>query len=410
MRYHLMHKNIPVLELTIQDETAAITKVGAVTSPEHLPVGVPSSSLLSDLNHWWQRRSIPASRSGLREAMDSLNISAPQTLLTKCLGLSLSDQYWIRPIQENISWENVNFFQNPFSRDVGDILFGGKADSQDMDLMSPDNTSDGWLKKRWTILEGKRCLIKGGSGVTRQEPYNEVLASWIMEQLQIPHVSYRMLNENGTPYSVCEDFITPDTELVSAWYVMQTQKKENHVSLHQHYLNCCEGLGIPDVKESVDQMLALDYLIVNEDRHLNNFGVIRNADTLEYVGAAPIFDSGTSLWFDQPMPLIQARGKMPSKPFRSSHEDQIKLVTDFSWLDFSALKGADDVLRELTKDSVFVDEARCDKLCHALLRRVEMLEQIALQSKVTEFFSENELDLKDDFAFSGNDDSPEITM
>lgn len=192
--------------------------MGALTSPEHLPVGVSRSSLLSDLNHWWQRRSIPASRSGLREAMGSLNISAPQTLLTKCLGLSLSDQYWVRPVQENVSWESVNFFQNPFSRDVGDILFGGKADSKDMNLMSPDNTSDGWLKKRWSILDGKRCLIKGGSGTTRQEPYNEVLASWIMEQLQIPHVSYRMLNENGTPYSVCEDFITPDTELVSAWY------------------------------------------------------------------------------------------------------------------------------------------------------------------------------------------------
>lgn len=124
----------------------------------------------------------PRSRSWLREAMDSLNISAPQTLLTKCLGLSLSDQYWVRPVQENVSWESVNFFQSPFSRDVGDILFGGKADSKDMDLMSPDNTSDGWLKKRWSILDGKRCLIKGGSGTTRQEPYNEVLASWIMEQ------------------------------------------------------------------------------------------------------------------------------------------------------------------------------------------------------------------------------------
>ncbi len=34
-------------------------------------------------------------------------------------------------------------------------------------------------------------------------------------------------------------------------------------------------------------MIVLDYLIANEDRHLNNFGVIRNAETLEWLGFAP---------------------------------------------------------------------------------------------------------------------------
>ena len=39
-------------------------------------------------------------------------------------------------------------------------------------------------------------------------------------------------------------------------------------------------------------MLVLDYLIVNEDRHLNNFGLIRNAVTPEWIGAAPLYDNG----------------------------------------------------------------------------------------------------------------------
>lgn len=37
-------------------------------------------------------------------------------------------------------------------------------------------------------MNGKRCLIKGGSGATWQEPYNEVIASRIMERLHIPLV------------------------------------------------------------------------------------------------------------------------------------------------------------------------------------------------------------------------------
>ena len=57
-------------------------------------------------------------------------------------------------------------------------------------------------------------------------------------------------------------------------------------------------------------MIVLDYLIVNEDRHQNNFGVVRNAETLEYLGAAPIYDSGTSLWFDKPPAWWEAAGHL----------------------------------------------------------------------------------------------------
>lgn len=39
--------------------------------------------------------------------------------------------------------------------------------------MSPDNATDGWLKKKWEIINGKRFLIKGGN----QEPLNEVIAT-----------------------------------------------------------------------------------------------------------------------------------------------------------------------------------------------------------------------------------------
>ena len=102
--------------------------------------------------------------------------------------------------------------------------------------MSPDNTSDGWLRKKWVILDGKRCLVKGGSGANRQEPYNEVIASRIMERLGIPHVEYTLHMMDGQPYSVCEDFVTPETEYISAWYLLHTKAKPNHISLYQHYL------------------------------------------------------------------------------------------------------------------------------------------------------------------------------
>ena len=36
--------------------------------------------------------------------------------------------------------------------------------------------------------------------------------------------------------------------------VMQTEKKPNHISVYQHYVNCCEKLGIPKIKESLDDI------------------------------------------------------------------------------------------------------------------------------------------------------------
>lgn len=403
-QYIFMHKDIPVAEFGLDSVTGAIVSIGQVYEPRHVPVGIPVRKGSVDrgaLNEWWRGRSIPASRSGIREALRELRISDSRILAEKCLGLSLSDQYWICPVDSGISWRQVNFFENPFSEDVGNILLGKGSDSGQISLMSPDNTSDGWLKKKWTVIEGKRCLVKGGSGATRQEPYNEVLASRICERLGIPHVPYTLLEEDHCPYSVCEDFLTPDTELVSAWYVMQTKKKANHVSVYSHYLDCCSTLGIPGVKEAVDRMLVLDYLIVNEDRHQNNFGVVRRADTLEYVGAAPVYDSGTSLWFDKPAGLVGT--KTASKPFKNSHEEQIKLVTDFCWIDFSALAGIDEELREIIRGSLFIDEARCSVLCRALRHRVELLEAVASEQAAQGkgFADSTRFDVTEDRAYSG---------
>ena len=406
-KYILMHKNQRVADMELDEASCAISAISHVYAEHHVPVGISVKKGMIDraaLNEWWKGRAIPASRAGIKNALVELNLATTQKLLEKCLGLSLSDQYWICPADSGIQWSQVNFFDNPFSDDVGNILFGQGSSSDHMSLMSPDNTSDGWLKKKWKIIDGKRCLIKGGSGATQQEPYNEVLASRMMERLDIPHVKYSLLVEDDYPYSVCEDFITPQTDLISAWHIMQTIKKSNHVSVYQHYLDCCEAAGIPGIQESLDRMMVLDYLIGNEDRHQNNFGVVRNAETLEYIGAAPIFDSGTSLWFDKPTAMIGAKAKLGCKPFKSSHEEQIKLVSSFDWLDLNALYGIDEELRELVRGSLFIDNARCDALCLALRGRVDALTDIVNSRRTFYPASDCKGDVTEDIAYSGSQD------
>ncbi len=410
-KYILMHKDNPVAALEIDEASGVISAIGEVYAEEHIPLGITVKRgriERSELNDWWKGRAIPASRSGIKTVLEDLQIATTQRLLEKCLGLSLSDQYWICPQSRNLKWSEINFFENNFSDDMGNILFGKVSLGEmilndEISLMSPDNTSDGWLKKKWKIINGKRCLIKGGSGAIQQEPYNEVIASKIMERLDIPHVRYSLIMEEEYPYSICEDFITPQTELISAWYVMQTEKKPNHISVYQHYVNCCEKLGIPKIKESLDQMMVVDYLIANEDRHQNNFGVIRDVKKLNFIGSAPLFDSGTSLWFDKPTPMIGRTAKLQCKPFKNTHEEQIKLVSSFEWLDISKLNGIEEEFRELVRASIFIDNIRCDAICKAMKERVNSLKKVIDNSGNKEYYSVADVkgDVKKDISYSG---------
>lgn len=390
MKYILMHREIEVAEIEL-DELSHITNIYEVYAEEHFPVGTLGKHGVDKtmLAKWWAKRSIPASRSGLRETLDLLHMSVPQELLAKCYGLSLSDQYWISPKDKPLMWKEINFFDHDFSEDVGNLLFGYGEFSDSMSLISPDNTSDGQLIKKWKIADGKRVLIKGGSNPYQQEPLCEVIASGIAERLCIPHTKYTLLWEHEKPFSVCQDFITSETELVSAYHIMQSRKKPNDLLDYEFYLNCAEQLGVKNIREQTEKMIVLDFLIGNEDRHFNNFGLIRNAVTLEWIGVAPIFDCGTSLWYNTQESLIKPLSpNLPAKSFKKTHREQIKLVKDFSWLDMKKLKGMEEEMEEILSQSPYISRERRTVLCDAFCQRAELLGEIANEHTIKEDISQ----------------------
>jgi hypothetical protein len=381
MKYTLMHKEIPVADIGIDDITHGIFAIHSVYHQEHFPIGVVNRDGKIDvrlLNHWWTGRGIPASRSGLRDALEALRVTTAQELLTKGFGLSLSDQYWVCSKDNDLKWRDINFFDNDFSPDVGNALFGRKNGTKELNLMSPDNTSDGWLKKRWIIHEGKRKLLKAGSPPYYQEPFNEVLVSVLCKKMNIPHVEYTLVLTHGEPLSVCENFIDTHTELVSAWYIAITDTMKSNSSKYQHFNSCCRKLRIEGMKDHIEKMITVDYIIANTDRHYNNFGAIRNAGTLAWAGPAPLFDSGTSLWYNMDFDMIKPDYKITSKPFRSNHRDQIKLVDNFDWLDFDSLQTIDEEFEGILKSNEHIKKARRDVLCAALKTRVKNLRHIVI--------------------------------
>jgi hypothetical protein len=191
-----------------------------------------------------------------------------------------------------------------------------------------------------------------------------------MTRLGIEHVDYTLTFDGGQPFSLCENFVKPVTDLIPAYRMIESMKKSNQDSYLTHLLRCCEHFGIADARESLDRMLTLDYVISNEDRHFNNFGFIRSAETLEWQGFAPIFDSGASLWYNS----ARVGAVVDSKPFKSKHEDQIKLVNDLSWFDFDKLDSINGEAVNILSKSTEIEEARSEAIIREMVIRAERIE------------------------------------
>jgi hypothetical protein len=385
MTYRLMHRNTAVCAINIHENSGVIDAVFEVFSPAHMPLGTFFTGNENEadlLNKWWTTRAIPASRLDLGAALERLGILTAGVLPAKCYGLSLSDNYWVCPEKSDLKWDKINFFQNDFSGDVGEALMGGNT-SERVDFISPDNTSDGFLRKRWVIRGGERFLQKGGSGRRCQEPFNEIAAAAICRRLSIPYAEYTLEFEGGKPYCFSKNFLSEKTELVPFAQinsVMPNLTGDKFV----HLTNSAKKLGLQNIRGGLDRMIVLDFIIMNEDRHFNNFGVLRNSETLEWLSFAPIYDSGNSLWYTSDF----IGEPIPSKPFRASHGEQIKLVSDFSWYDEKALIGLSDELREIfSKAATIKNENKAEIIKHAVSRAMaipEIAEKICGEIKTAE--------------------------
>lgn len=186
---------------------------------------------------------------------------------------------------------------------------------------------------------------------------------------------------------MCEDFVNGDIELVPAWRVIQTQKKSNSISVYQHFVNCCKALGVNDAIPFLDRMIVLDYIVANEDRHLNNFGLLRNAETLEWCGFAPIYDSGSSLGYDKVAGQIRTGQGVDCKPFKKHHEEQIKLVSDFTWIHFENLYDVEELITSIFSAEgakEYMDDNRVKAIVETVRQRIQNLMQLSMTKIVVQ--------------------------
>lgn len=348
--YSLMHRDDPVCAITIDPVSGAILRVSKPVHPELLPLGGCVDS--ATLKKWWQRRAVPIGQGKIQRILEQLGLTTPQEYLVKNLGLSLTDHYWIKPLDMELGWNDINLFTNDFQDPVGEMQFGQEP-GENMELpvgaFSPSSSVQGELKKKWIIADGKRCLVKGNHGSNSQESLNEVVATLLhKKQGKQPYVSYSTMRM-GEIYCVCESFTSDEVELIPAIDIVESRKKDNAMSMYEHFIHVCVDHGLSEgaVRSFLEYQILADFVLTNTDRHLNNFGVLRNTKTLDFIGMAPIFDSGNSMFWKNPkLPEYDDLTKVEVNSFRKMEHQLLGYVQNREQLDLSKLP-TDDELRNI---------------------------------------------------------------
>ena len=244
-------------------------------------------------------------------------------------------------------------------------------------LVSPDNSSDGAVKKRWKIICGERYLIKGSANQFYQpEPFREVFASKTAELLFKNDfndfaVKYDLIWEEDKKtgkkvYSSCKNFICADTEYVPLTHFPEIES----TAYNPEHIHVCRKI-YGGYKHILDLILILDYIILNEDRHFGNFGMIRNADTGEFIQPAPVFDMGSSLFYDS---VIINAGTIRAKPFIKNFEEQIKLVNvrDYRENILEVKKNTGEIFWDTFKNA-FEDKERLSAILNTVNLQIDKL-------------------------------------
>jgi len=170
--------------------------------------------------------------------------------------LSLSDCYWIKAQDENITFAEVTPYLNK-EWDGSGAFKGGSISTLFV---------NGAADKKWI---NSKTLLKVGS-FKEIEPYK------LCEALGIEHGAEVQLSDEGL---LVTNFTSTDCFFESMEQSGYVQADENA------RIKAVEMFG-----ERAVALFVVDYLVEHDDRHWGNYGFLRNADTGEYMGMSPYYD------------------------------------------------------------------------------------------------------------------------
>ncbi|MGL4949227.1 MAG: hypothetical protein ACRC5M_02505 [Anaeroplasmataceae bacterium] len=243
---------------------------------------------------------------------------------------------------------------NSFSNEPTNALSGTKINS-----ISLSRTSKGYLCKWDCDITGVKHFIKSGEyrffKFSDTQPLSELLASRVAKVMGISCVEtfidrIDLTVQEGEVIprvlvSYTKDFLNSNESYIPIIKLLSDKDIRSN-NLYELLIT-----KFPDYKIRVDEMILFDFLINNVDRHLGNFGFIFEESKLK--DFCTIYDNGESFYTSDTITeeMITNYSRYDrdseSKPFRSKHYKQIKLIDESSLKHINLDIRIDDLLEDL---------------------------------------------------------------
>lgn len=288
--YYFMNKNVVLAELSYKGSFHIVNRCNI----DSVLLYMLRSDV--DINKWVTNRVTPIGRVGALNLYKQAGIVTDKDFVDVSMCLSVTDTFWIS--NGGAVWEDVSLFRNPFSKVYTEIAMGLRGfNGYNVRTPSPELSIGGCSMK---------CLKKGNAGIYLYKTFgsmNELFCSGAFSEYFACQVA-KYLGYNCVDYDLCElnDMIVSRCKLFTSEAVGLVEidclcDDYKHIDEHlRHYR------GV-DLKQMCD-MLILDAIVLNVDRHGGNFGMLFDTDTLQIIGVAPVYDLDHAL-----LPTVPLVGK-----------------------------------------------------------------------------------------------------
>ena len=234
---------------------------------------------------WLETRAIDSHRANSRLLKKALRLVEKDDISTviHVNGATITDNYWIREIGSNLTYNDVKFSDDYFSN----LALKGNYDSFNRAANSkrsktPELTNVGSFEKCWKLREGKWWMYKKA---THDEMFSELFIYELGCALGMNMAIY----ERGEGCIKSLDF----TDAASVNF----EPASTFMGDNEEYPDVIKALEkiCPKAIPDYIRMIFMDTVCANPDRHTNNFGLLRDINTGEFIGLAPNYDNNMAL-------------------------------------------------------------------------------------------------------------------
>lgn len=238
-----------------------------------------------DVVNWLKSRAADRKRTNIRLLKKALRIAEKDDISTAVHvnGATITDNYWVRPVGSELKYADVRFDNDYFSN----LALKGTYDSFNRAANSkhsrtPELTNVGSFEKCWKLRDGKWWMYKRAN---HNELFSELFVFHLGKALGMNMAYY----ERGQGIIKSLDFTNSATVNFepASTFMGDNEEYEDVVAELQNI--CPEAIG------DYVRMIFLDTVIANPDRHTNNFGLLRDVNTGNFIGFAPNFDNNMAL-------------------------------------------------------------------------------------------------------------------